>query len=107
MTRIGIVGTGAISGIYIENLKKFRETEIVAVADLDLDRARAKAEAEGIPNACTTEELLARDDIDLVLNLTVPKAQPAKPKSVKIPISGGTASGNGEQAQLGALSQKK
>ena len=39
--------------------------------------------------------------------LTVPKAQPAKPNSVKIPISGGTASGNGEQAQLGALSQKK
>lgn len=37
-----------------------------------------------------------------VLTLTVPKAQPAKPKSVKIPISGGTASGNGEQKQIGS-----
>ena len=34
-----------------------------------------------------------------VLTLTVPKAQPAKPKSVKIPISGAT-SGNSEPRQL-------
>jgi len=38
-----------------------------------------------------------------MLTLTVPKAQPAKPKSVKIPISGGTAGGNGEQRQIGAV----
>ena len=42
-----------------------------------------------------------------MLILTVPRAQAAKPKSVKIPISGGSASGNGEQAQLGVVSQKK
>ena len=45
-----------------------------------------------------------------MLILTVPKAQPTKPKSVKIPISGGTASGNGEQKQIGstvAAGQKK
>lgn len=41
-----------------------------------------------------------------MLILSVPKAQPAKPKSVKIPISGGTASGNGEQTRLG-VTQKK
>ncbi|TME21883.1 MAG: Hsp20/alpha crystallin family protein [Chloroflexi bacterium] len=37
-----------------------------------------------------------------MLILTVPKAEPAKPKSVKIPISGGTASGNGEHKQIGS-----
>ena len=45
-----------------------------------------------------------------MLILTVPKAEPAKPKSVKIPISGGTASGNGEHKQIGstaAAGQKK
>ena len=42
-----------------------------------------------------------------MLILTVPRAQPTKPKSVKIPISGGSASGNGEQAQLGVASEKK
>lgn len=41
-----------------------------------------------------------------MLILSVPKAQPAKPKSVKIPISGGAASGNGEQTRLG-VAQKK
>ena len=74
MTRVGIVGVGAISGIYIQNLKRFRETEIVAVADLDLERARSKATAEAIPTACRPDELLRRDDIDIVLDLTVPKA---------------------------------
>jgi len=44
-----------------------------------------------------------------MLTLTVPKAQPAKPKSVKIPIRGGTAGGNGEQKQINptAVGQKK
>jgi HSP20 family protein len=44
-----------------------------------------------------------------VLILSVPKAQPAKPKSVKIPISG-AASGNGEPKQISPTpmsSQKK
>ena len=39
-----------------------------------------------------------------LLILTVPKAQPAKPKSVKIPVEAG---GNGQPTQLGAVSQKK
>ena len=44
-----------------------------------------------------------------MLTLTVPKAQPAKAKSVKIPIRGGTAGGNGEQKQINptAVGQKK
>jgi HSP20 family protein len=40
-----------------------------------------------------------------VLILTVPKAQPAKPKSVKIPISGGTAA-NSEPKQLETAGRK-
>ena len=52
-------------------------------------------------------ELARAQFVNGLLILTVPKAQPAKPKSVKIPISGGTASGNGEQARLGAVPQKK
>ena len=42
-----------------------------------------------------------------LLILTVPKAQPAKPKSVKIPVSGAPGSGNGQPSQLGAVSQQK
>jgi HSP20 family protein len=40
-----------------------------------------------------------------VLTLRVPKAQPAKPKSVKIPISGSQS--NGEQRQLDAAGTVK
>jgi HSP20 family protein len=40
-----------------------------------------------------------------VLILTVPKAQPAKPKSVKIPISGGTGT-NSEPKQLETAGRK-
>jgi HSP20 family protein len=41
-----------------------------------------------------------------MLVLTVPKAQPARPRSVKIPVSGGGGSGNGEQKQI-ETAQKK
>lgn len=40
-----------------------------------------------------------------MLILTVPKAQPAKPKSVKIPISGGTGS-NSEPRQVESAARK-
>ncbi|CAN5497445.1 Gfo/Idh/MocA family oxidoreductase [soil metagenome] len=72
--RIGIVGCGAISGIYLQNLAKFRSTQVVAVADLDLDRARQVAANNGVSHALEVDALLSHADIELVLNLTVPKA---------------------------------
>jgi len=72
--RVGIVGLGNISGIYFKNLTEYPETTIVAVADLDAARAEAAAEKHGIPNALSTDALIAHPDVDLVLNLTVPKA---------------------------------
>jgi predicted dehydrogenase len=72
--RVGIVGCGNISGIYFQNLKAYAETEVVAVADLDLDRAKSAAERHNVPLALTTEQLVEHPDVDLVLNLTVPKA---------------------------------
>lgn len=71
--RIGIVGCGNISGIYFKNLGSYRSTEVVACADLDVDRAKAVGAEQGV-FGMSTDDLLARDDIDLILNLTVPKA---------------------------------
>ena len=71
--RVGIVGCGNISGIYFQNLAQYAATEVVACADLDLDRARAAAEKHGVAKALTTGQLLADPDVELVLNLTVPK----------------------------------
>jgi predicted dehydrogenase len=71
--RIGIVGCGNISGIYFKNLGTYRSTNVVACADLDLDRARQVGAEHGV-FGMSTEDLLGRDDVDLILNLTVPKA---------------------------------
>lgn len=72
--RVGVVGCGNISGIYLENMQSMEPLQVVAVADLDADRARTVAERTGIGRVLTTAEMLEADDIDLVVNLTVPKA---------------------------------
>lgn len=72
--RVGVVGCGKISGAYFRRLPQFPILECAACADLDLERARASAAEFNIPKACTTEELLSDPSIDIVLNLTIPKA---------------------------------
>ena len=72
--RVGVIGTGAISGAYLGMAKNFPLVEMAACADLNLDAARAKAREHQIPKACTVDELLADPAIEIVLNLTVPKA---------------------------------
>ncbi|MCD6287094.1 MAG: Gfo/Idh/MocA family oxidoreductase [Anaerolineae bacterium] len=73
-TKVGIIGCGNISGIYLKNGQEtFENIEIVACADLLLDRAQAQAEKYGVARACTTEELLADSEIQIVINLTTPQ----------------------------------
>lgn len=72
--KVGIVGCGNISNIYLEAGKKFDILDIVAVSDLDLARAKAKAEEHGIAKAVSVSELLADPEIEIVINLTVPVA---------------------------------
>jgi predicted dehydrogenase len=72
--RIGVIGTGAISNAYLGMAKNFRVVEIVACADINIDAAKSKAAEHGIPNVCTVEQLLADPSIEIVLNLTIPKA---------------------------------
>lgn len=72
--KVGIVGCGVISDIYLTNCKASEIVEIAAVADLDLAKAAAKAEQYGVPRACSLDELLADPDIEMVLNLTIPAA---------------------------------
>jgi predicted dehydrogenase len=71
--RVGIVGCGNISDIYVRNAKLFRDIEIIACADLD------PAAAERLANKYSLREtnvrtLLAADDIEIILNLTLPAA---------------------------------
>lgn len=71
--RVGILGIGNISGIYLKTLGSYRSTKVVAVADLDRSRAEKAAEEYGVPSVLSPDELLASPDVDLILNLTIPK----------------------------------
>ena len=71
---IGIIGAGAISTTYLENLTRFPDVEVHFVADIDTGRARAQASRFGVPHAGTVDDLLNSDEIEIVVNLTVPIA---------------------------------
>lgn len=70
--KVGVIGCGNISSIYLKNASLFPNYEIVAVADIVLEKAEERAEEYDIPKACLPDELLADDSIDLIINLTIP-----------------------------------
>jgi predicted dehydrogenase len=73
MTKIGIIGTGTISGIYLKSPTVFPILDMVACADLEMARAQAKAEEYQI-EALSVADLLAHPEIEIVINLTIPAA---------------------------------
>lgn len=71
--RVGVIGCGMISGIYLKNCTRmFPNLEVVACADIVPELAQRRAEEYGVPRACSVDELLADPAIEAVLNLTVP-----------------------------------
>jgi predicted dehydrogenase len=70
---VGIVGCGVISTVYMLNMPLFRGIKLRACADLRKDAACAQAEKFGI-EALDIDAMMKRDDIDIVVNLTVPNA---------------------------------
>jgi len=70
---VGIIGCGNISTAYLRLSKLFKGLEVRACADMNLENAQKQAEAFNI-RANTVDELLASDDIDMVVNLTIPDA---------------------------------
>ena len=72
--RVGLIGCGRISDIYLENSARFDGLEVVSCASLDIAESQAKAADHGIPEACAPEDIFASSSIEGVLNLTVPAA---------------------------------
>jgi len=73
-TRIGVIGCGNISKAYFKACKQFPVLDLLGCADLELERARAQAKEFDIPKALSVEDLLMDPDIQIVVNLTIPKA---------------------------------
>ena len=74
--KLGIIGCGTISQAYVDAAETFPILDTVACADAQPEVARKAAEKWGT-EALSVEDLLARDDIDIVLNLTIPQAHAA------------------------------
>ena len=75
ITKVGVVGCGAISNIYLENLTHtFGNTCVEAVCDLDSEKTEKAAQKYGIEKIYTLEQMLADDEIKIIVNLTTPKS---------------------------------
>lgn len=71
---VGVIGAGVISDQYLSNLTVFPDVVVRFIADIDLERAASQAEKWGVAGSGTVDELLARGDIEIVVNLTIPAA---------------------------------
>ena len=71
VVRVGLVGCGKISDAYLT--AGYPNVTYVACADLDATRAQATAEKYGL-QAIPVSDLLSDGDIQVVCNLTVPRA---------------------------------
>lgn len=70
--RIAVVGAGAVSAQYVATLTDRPQVRFVAVVDRRTDRAAALADHLPDARVATLSDVLAADDVDLILNLTVP-----------------------------------
>ena len=79
--KVGIIGCGNISNAYFKGCPVFDILEIAGCADIDHPRAVAKAEEHGV-KAYTVDELLADPEVQVIINLTVPKVHAEVSQSI-------------------------
>lgn len=71
-TKVGIVGCGMISDAYFTAAKLFPILEVVACSDIIPERSKAKGKLYNVASL-SNDELFARKDIEIVINLTPPQ----------------------------------
>ncbi|MCU0339231.1 MAG: Gfo/Idh/MocA family oxidoreductase [Spirosomaceae bacterium] len=69
--RVGLIGCGSVSGMYLPHLSKSPHVQLVSVCDIKPDRARAAADKYKVPNQYAhIDQMLAGAAFDLLVNLT-------------------------------------
>ena len=74
---VGIIGVGNISGIYLKNLTTIfaGKVKLLGCADILPERAEKARQEYSLPKSyASPEDLISDPDVDIVLNLTIPKA---------------------------------
>lgn len=68
--KVGVLGTGDVSTQYLPNLVASDTLDLVALADLNVESAQALADRFGVKKVYKGEDILADDEIELIINLT-------------------------------------
>jgi predicted dehydrogenase len=69
--RVGVIGCGSVSNMYLPHLSRSTHVELVSACDIIVERARNQAERFRIPNVYPNiDQMLAGAAIDLFVNLT-------------------------------------
>jgi predicted dehydrogenase len=71
--RVGLIGCGNISDVYLINAPRFRDIRFTACADINPEASARQGGRYSIA-ARSVKALLASEDVDIVLNLTIPAA---------------------------------
>ena len=78
---VGIMGCGNISTTYFKLSPLFKGLKVLACADINEQAAEMRAEEYGV-KAQSIEQLLANDELDVIVNLTIPAAHFAVSKAI-------------------------
>jgi predicted dehydrogenase len=69
--RVGIIGCGSVSGVYLPHLKQCPYVELVSACDIIYERAQNRAREYNIPNTYPhIDKMLAGASFDLLINTT-------------------------------------
>lgn len=72
--KIGIIGCGSISDIYLQNLTSaFINTQVWAICDLVEQRVLEAQKKYNIPNVYTMDEMLNSPEVQIIINLSTPQ----------------------------------
>jgi predicted dehydrogenase len=67
--RVGIIGVGNVLNQYLDKIGVHPDVRIVALADVNAEATAARAAEYGVSKALSPDELLADDEVELVLKL--------------------------------------
>ena len=71
--KVGLIGCGHISETYFKGHEYFNNFQITKCADINMEVANKCAEVNNI-EACSVDDIIKDKEIEIILNLTIPKA---------------------------------
>ena len=72
--KVGLIGTGRISDIYLQNCSKFDGISVDVCGSLNLQESEEKAQKFGVPRVAHPDAIISDPGLDCILNLTIPAA---------------------------------